>query len=258
MQRGVQAFTRRNLHAKLIVADKLVIAGSANISKHSQQILDEAAIATNDPAAIRRAREFIDRLCTEPIRSEYLEECKRLYRPPRFSGQRANGKAHQQRAKHAKLWIVNLSDYPIPESEVERYHQGELEAEKLIKDEGASKIDSFHWSCKPKMANELKRGDWVIQVMTSKDKSIVVSPPGALLAIDKYVRNVATGKERWVFHLEVPRRGEFMTWKEFRRAARTVLGSGGMPSPRTKPIRDTQVADSLLRLWTPRGRVARR
>src|SRR5207248_10301066 len=62
MRRGVQAFTRRNLHAKLIVADRSVIAGSANVSKRSKAVLDEAAIWTNEPAVVRRARIFIDRL----------------------------------------------------------------------------------------------------------------------------------------------------------------------------------------------------
>ena len=58
--RGVKAFTRRNLHAKIVVADEWVIAGSANISKHFEEVLDEAAILTNGQSAVRLARrEFI-------------------------------------------------------------------------------------------------------------------------------------------------------------------------------------------------------
>ncbi len=59
MLRGVKVFTRRNLHAKTVVSDNSVISGSANVSKHSQQVLDEAAILTNDQSAVRRAGEFI-------------------------------------------------------------------------------------------------------------------------------------------------------------------------------------------------------
>lgn len=57
IRRGVQAFTRRNLHAKIVVANKSVISGSANVSRHSQQVLDEAAILTTEPSAVcgRRA-----------------------------------------------------------------------------------------------------------------------------------------------------------------------------------------------------------
>ena len=258
IRRGVQAFTRRNLHAKLIVADKLVIAGSANISKRSKGVLDEAAILTNDASTIRRAREFIDRLCTEPIRPEYLEECKRLYRPPRVAGQRAEGKQGQQRTKQAKLWIACLSEGSLPQHELERYEQGEVKAEELINDKARDSMESFWWSYKPKMATELVLGDWVIRITKCKDKSIIVSPPGQLLFTDHYVRNPDTGKERWAFYLEVPKGGEAMTWEEFRRAAKSVLSAEDIPTPRTKPIRDVQVADGLLGLWTPSGRVRRR
>jgi hypothetical protein len=258
IRRGVQAFTRRNLHAKIIVADNSVITGSANVSRHSHQVLDEAAILTTAQSAVRRAREFIDRLCTEPVRAEYLEECKRIYKPPRLNGQHASGKDRQQRAKHAKLWLVNLGEYSIPEPEIDRYEQGEAKAENLVKGEGRSKTASFHWPFKPKMAGELELGDWIIEIMTKKDKSIVVYPPGQLLFIDHYIRDPKIGKERWVFHLEVPRRRETMTWKLFRRATKSFLGTSVPSLPRTKPIRDVQVADGLPGLWTAGGRVSRR
>jgi len=255
IERGVQAFTRRNLHAKIVVADKTVISGSANVSKQSQQVLDEAAILTTDPSAVRRAQEFIDRICTEPVRREYLEECKRIYRPPRFTGQRAGSKDGQHRARHAKLWLVNLVEASVPDSELERYEQGEAKAEKLAKDQSRSSTTSFHWPYKPKMASELELGDWMIQSVTYKDKSVLVYAPGQLLVVDHYVRDSERGKERWVFHLEVPKRGETMTWKEFRRVAKSFPAP---TKPRTKPIRDIQVADEVLGLWTPGGRVSRR
>ena len=258
VRRGVQAFSRRNLHAKLIVADNAVISGSANISKRSQNVLDEAAILTNDPAVVRRAREFIDRLCTEPVRPEYLDQCKQIYRPPRINGKHANGKHRQQRAKQTKLWIVNLREYSIPQSENERYAQGKAKAEKLVRDGARSITHSFHWPSKPKMADELEKGDWIIMVVAHKDKDIVVYPPGQLLFLDPYDRDPQGSKKRWVFHLAIPKRGESMTWEGFRRSAKSLLGSSKLTSPRTQPVRDVQVADSLLGLWTPGGRIARR
>ena len=111
------------------MADRTAISGSANVSKRSQQQLDEAAILTNDPSTVRRAREFIERFSTEPVLPEYLEKCKQLYRPPRLNDRLADGNNMQRRTKHAKLWVVNLREYPIPDSEAERYHQGEVKAE---------------------------------------------------------------------------------------------------------------------------------
>jgi hypothetical protein len=57
------------------------------------------------------------------------------------------------------------------------------------------------------MASELELGDWIIQIVAYKDKSILVDPPSQLLLIDHYVRDPERRKERWVFHLEAPRRG---------------------------------------------------
>lgn len=258
VRRGVQVFTRRNLHAKIVVTDKAVISGSANVSKHSQQVLDEAAIFTTDQSSVRRAREFIDRLCTEPVRTEYLEECKRIYKPPRFSGKRSSLNTRQQKAMYTKLWLVNLRESSVPESEERRYEKGEVKAKMLVKKKGRSITDSFHWPYKPKMANELALGDWIIQIITFKDKSILVYPPGQLLFIDHYVRDRQTSKERWVFHLEVPIHRETMTWSSFRRATKSLVGLSKLSAPRTMPIRDLQEADDVLILWTAGGRVSRR
>lgn len=258
MRKNVRVFTRRNLHAKLLVADAVLIAGSANISKHSEQVLDEAAILTDEPAAVRRAREFIDRLCNEPVRPEYLKKCKRIYRPSQFNPAPIRGGKRQERVQHAKLWLVNLGDYEVPEPEVKRYEKGKARAEKLVKDGAKSETDSFHWPYKPKMADELQTGDWLIEVLTKKNKRILVYPPGQLLLIDNYVRSEKPRKERWVFHLEVPRRGQSMPWSRFRLAANSHLGEHNLHSPRTKPIRQIEAADGLLGLWTPGGRVSRR
>jgi hypothetical protein len=258
IRRGVLVFTRRNLHAKIVVADNSVIAGSANVSRRSQGVLDEAAILTTDPIAVRRAREFIGRLCTEPVRPKYLEECKRIYKPPHFDSVRAGGTGRQQRATHAKLWLLNLQDASIPKSEIERHEVGKAKAEKLVKDHCRSTTDSSRWPFKPKMASELNFGDWIIHIITDDEKRIAVYPPGQFLSMDHYVREPESGKERWVFHLEVPRDRETMSWKQFRRATKSLFGSNVGFSPRTKPIRDVVVADGLLGLWTPGGRVSRR
>ena len=84
MARGVRVFTRASLHAKFIVTGQTLIASSANASHNSREALDEAGIITNDPAAVRRAVGFFEKLCTEPVRKKYLAKCIGEYRPPRF------------------------------------------------------------------------------------------------------------------------------------------------------------------------------
>lgn len=75
MGRKVRVFSRGSLHAKFVVADKMLIAGSANISRNSNEVLDEAGVITTDPAALRRAKHFFDQLCTEPVGRQYLKKC---------------------------------------------------------------------------------------------------------------------------------------------------------------------------------------
>ncbi|HHT9161985.1 MAG TPA: phospholipase D-like domain-containing protein [Candidatus Brocadiia bacterium] len=257
IKRGVLVFTRRNLHAKIVITDKRVLVGSANISRNSRDNLEEAALLTKDPLAVRRARDFFSRICTEPVRDEYLRECKRIYMPPKRPGQRKSNKKHIPPTTPAKLWLENLYEGCIPQKEVELFKQSENRAQKLIKDTSRSKLSNFWYSYKPKMADELQMGDWIIQCIRHEDKSISVLPPGRLRWIDKYIRNTRTRKERYVFHLELPKRGQEMDWKDFRAKTKVILGQETR-LPRTKPVRDIKKADDLLRLWTPGGRIAGR
>jgi hypothetical protein len=94
--------------------------------------------------------------------------------------------------------------------------------------------------------------------MTNKDMTITVYPPGRLLFIDTYVRDLESGKKRYAFHLEVPKHGKTMRWEDFRRAAKSILKTDKFTAPRTRPIRDVQEADRLLALWTPGGKPSRR
>ncbi len=258
IRRGVKVFTRRNLHAKIVVADKCVIVGSANVSKRSRDLLDEAGILADDRGVVRRAHEFIEKLCTEPVRPEYLRECKRVYRPPHLARRGPASKRRQHRVQHAKLWLVSLREsVAIPDSEVGRYGKGERKAKELLKAAQRSKTSSFHWPYKPKMADELEAGDWIIQVLKRRDNSIVVYPPGQLLLVDSYIRDRKKKRGRWVFHVEMPIRSQTLVWRRFQRAAVRFLKNIALAKPHTMPIRDVQAADSFLSMWTAGGRVAR-
>lgn len=260
VQRGVRVFTRKNLHAKVVLADSAVIAGSANVSTNSFRFLDEAAILTEAPAVVRRAKEFIDRLCTEPVRPEYLKKCKRIYRPPKFhfAGNGRPVTKGPERVRHAKLWLVSLVEGSIPDDEVERYEKSERKAAKLVKDKKRFETDSFWWPRKTKMADELEMGDWIIRCLRQEDGTVRVYPPGQFLLLDSYVRDRRTGKMRFVYHLEVPARGQSYTWGQFTQKAKTGLNPKQRKKPRTTAVRDPLIADALLGLWTETGYIARR
>jgi hypothetical protein len=98
----------------------------------------------------------------------------------------------------------------------------------------------------------------MIVVMKEKDKRISVNCPGVFLYLNRYVRDSASGKERYVFHYAIPEDGEAMSWKQSHMALKSLLPTKKLASPRTLPIRDVQAADELLKLWTPDGLVSRR
>jgi len=257
IRRGVEVFSRPNLHAKVVIADNTLLCGSANVSRHAREVLDEAAVLTTDSAAVRRAKEFIDRLCNEPVSPEYLAKCKLEYRPPRFLGSRGNAEKHNHPVDRAKLWLVNLSEYEVPAAEQTRFKKGADIASKKIRDTARWVLDDFHWSDKPKMADDLELGDWVLMIMTHKDKSVIAYPPGRFLYLDHYRRGEGN-KERWVFHVEVRKRGERMNWEKFQQSVRSIPQLAKLSSPRTMPVRDVDSADLVLDLWTPGGRIAKR
>ena len=258
IRRGVSVFSRQNLHAKTLVTEKAVIAGSMNVSKNSQKFLDEAGIVSDEIAAVRRAREFIDRLCTEPVGPKYLKECKAIYKPPKFSAPHAAGKKQQSKVSHAKLWMVYLGESWVPEEVIDHLERGEAKAKKLIKDSTKWTTDSFWWPHKPRMADELELGDWVIPVTRYMDKRVLVGAPRRFLTLEHEVKKGPKPKHFWYFYLEVPIRAQSTPWKNFCKAAKEVLDPKLLASPRTRAIRDLEMADGALSMWTPAGRISKR
>ncbi len=53
MRRGVQVFSRGSLHTKFVLIDNTLLASSANVSRNSKEVFDEAGIITTDAAAGR-------------------------------------------------------------------------------------------------------------------------------------------------------------------------------------------------------------
>jgi len=149
MAAGVVAYSRRNLHAKMAIADKTLICSSANISRHSHDTLEEIGLLTTDPVAVREARELFESMCTEPIRPEYLAFCKQEYRPPQFPGTETGAATAEPISRppspRPKLWLVNLSEYELPEAEQKRFAEGLSVAEKRVKNKAAYTVESFYW-----------------------------------------------------------------------------------------------------------------
>jgi hypothetical protein len=105
------------------------------------------------------------------------------------------------------------------------------------------------WTRKPKWLDELVPGERIIVVLKNKDKTITVRPPGKFMRLKI---GQEPGRNYFGLSIEIPEREE-VEWEEFSSAAKSLLTAARLDPPRTKEIRDLEVADSLLDLWTSDG-----
>lgn len=256
IKRGVQVFTRSNLHAKFFICDRTLLVGSANISNNSQQVLDEAASLTTDKTALRRASDFFDKLCTEPVRPEYLKLCLEAYRPPRFSPTgRTNVSRGQKRVIEAKLWFIGgLRYYDVPAAEEERAEAIQGKTESKLRQSKGTHADYLHNSVKPRYFDDIRVGDWIVTCIADSDGQRFVHSPQQVLGHESYARG--RGKRRYLLLSEAPDRGQPMPLSQFRQHIRNTIPKLDTERPRTIAITSIEAADSIFSLWTASGRIA--
>ena len=260
MKRGVTVFTRHSLHAKFLLCGNTLIVGSMNASRHSERDLDEAATLTNDPASVRRARACLRRLCTEPVRSEYLKKCLAAYQPPTFKGLagRKGTAARGTRDQGAKVWFVGGLRYvDVPEAEWEDVQEAKRRVARQHHVPEAS-VWELHYASKEGFFGRLRpAADWIVACIADpKSRTRYVEAPARFLSIDKYPRR--HGRWRWLLLMERPTKAERMSLRSFRARVRASVPELDYERPRSRPIGDDEQADSILRLWTHSGRIARR
>ena len=167
LRKGVEVYSRSSLHAKFFVIDRTAIVGSANVSQHAKNHLDEAAIITNDPATVLRARATFERLCTEPVRKDYLERCIREYRPPQHDGQLPANSKRRPRAVQSKLWLISGLRYTeVPENEKPSAERATKRMERKTLDFERSEVNYLHYPTLVKFFANLREGDWALHCLS--------------------------------------------------------------------------------------------
>ena len=255
IKRGVKVFTRSNLHAKFFICGKSLLVGSANVSKNSQNLLDEAATITSEGAAIRRATGFFEKLCTEPVRPDYLKLCLRTYRPPRFiqnRGQRKNKR--QKRIAEAKLWLIGGLVYKdMPKYQQELADKIVNKASKKLKNPQKTFVDCSHFSNRPKFLKKIRPGDWFVTCVLDKTNGKrEVNCPEQVMSLDNIPAK--KGKRTYILLSEALLRGQAIPLARFRKKIRRILPRLDKDSPLTTPIINNNSADFILNLWTASGR----
>ena len=257
---GVKVYSRGSLHAKIIVTSEFLLVGSANASSNSANILDEAAIVISNRATISAARQYINLLCTEPVRDEYLQLCKQKYNRPTFkavAGDSPRSSTKKGRAKRAelttaKLWFLGR----IARQELSPANEALIATRAYqVAEESGKDVDDLSWIkhlSPPRIYSYIKPGDWVID----SDQQKRVDAPRQV--ISKGTWRSAKGTKYSMIWVEDARNGESLPWNRFRRLIAGCCPSLDQQRPRPKPISDIEQADDVLRLWTSSGTLSKR
>jgi hypothetical protein len=257
INRGVRVFTRSNLHAKFFICDNTLIVGSANISQNSLNSLDEAASLTNDPEALRHARDFFEKLSKEPVRPEYLERCLKAYRPPRFSPPRSKGKTRRQpRVVESNLWFIGgVAERDLPAKEQKTAAAIEEKTTEELEKHTGTWVSHLDYTEKPAYFDKIRVGDWFVVCLADAHGHREIQAPRQVLGHESYPRG--GGKRRYLLMCEVPDAAEAVPLEQFRRYIRKFVPKLDADRPRTKPILDREAQTAIFKLWTPSGRISK-
>lgn len=222
--KGVRLFSCEHLHAKVFVFGRTAFIGSANVSAHSRDVLAEAILETNDPAAVGDAIRFITGLHASLIGPTELDRLDGIYRAPRIPGGRRKSSKVARRAK-PRVFLTQLTQEELPPGFQSASEEGESRAEAL-REHPDSELDSF-WRtgfC------PFKRGDTVIQVVNVPNDSNTrwIYTPGV---VTFRMARVCRGKKKTFVYLELPslRRFRFETIeKRLGRGSRKRLERDGL------------------------------
>lgn len=243
-RRKIRVYSVENLHAKVYVLGDRAFIGSANASHSSAHRLLEAMVSTSDPATVRCAREFVERLCKEELSPESLLRLQKLYRPPRVEVLPAERRrvARRVRARTSPLHLSQLTLGHWPEEEAE-FHDGGLHTARARREHNTGwEVQSFRISGRCRIAPR----DVVMQVIDDADGTKFIEPPGKVLNVAR--RKTRRGRVAYVYVelRKVRRRPRLETLaRSLGRGAKKRLLRSGL-------IRDEMFADRIQHYWRQR------
>lgn len=211
-RRGVLLYSVSDLHAKVYLFGSAAIVGSANLSRHSRDELDEAGALIRDRAVVSEIRDWFETRLGGSVEPAWLAKCAAAFRPPRTWNVRHSKKTQVRRSKSgSRVWLV-----PVVTDEVKRPAEDRLEST-------GERAAKKHLS-RPRL-NEVNRirypgrlpftvGDHLIQ-LDWDGKRVRVEPHGRLLKVKRGL--TARGSEVSHLFVEQPRRFRTLSLRAFRR-----------------------------------------
>jgi hypothetical protein len=162
---GAEVFSCPGLHSKVMVFDRTVVIGSANVSGSSAERLLEAAVVTDDSSIVSAARKFVFALRGRSTRLQE-PELKRLLKIPVVKGARGGGKRKPPviNPEPGAIWIAGTFDRKlISKKEWALIEKGRVEADKQLSRPSSHSSCITFWG-NSKIRHDAKEGDWIVQM----------------------------------------------------------------------------------------------
>ena len=247
VEKGVDAYSVENLHAKVFVVGHSALVGSTNVSNSSAGRLIEAILNTSDGAVVSACRRFVLSLRGEPATPQYLKRLQELYRPPKFgAGDRKPRKPVKIAPKHATLWTLPGVNCTYDQYDEGARRRGNARAKPRLRSSRLFYVDDFQLEGSG-WIDAFKRDDLVVQVIDEGRGWFKVAPPSRVLNIEPYTKEKGEGRFAMA-SLEAPVTGRQMSLKRvLERLPRSAVILKKNDRPRK--IRDPLLTHALMNLF---------
>jgi len=235
-RRGVEIYSRSNLHSKVVVFGKHALIGSCNLSNASEQQLTELALLSDRRQIVSQATAFVHSLMrsSRRIDKDFIArilkiKVKRRHKIGRRSRRSTTRFGH-------RVWIVSVKElkedaYPDEKRFAET---AESKARDMIGKNGG--ISWIRFTGKSRFRLFARAGDVVIQIWESlSGKRISVIEP-----IPVVLRQNANHWTR--FYLDQPNEYQEYSWKKFKKETRKL----GIANVTENSVRELSPREILL------------
>jgi hypothetical protein len=214
-RKGVEVWSRSDLHAKAAVFGRFALIGSSNLSASSENNLTELSLLTDSGQIVAQIRAFIYGLreTSEKVDDDFLARILNLNVSPQKGGSKRKVKANRLGNKTWLIKVRELAEGRFPK-EQDFVEQAEKKACSLVVDSDST-ISHIRWVGQSTFRSKARPGDRVIQISTSltgKRKS-VIAPCTIVWRQDK---------DNWTrFYYEEPENCQRLTLAQFQKKAKT-------------------------------------
>lgn len=183
-EKGVEIYSNRQLHAKILITDSFLVTGSANLSKNSAENLIESSIITDSDVLKSQAKAFCYNLLKESTLLTGKEINSLLKIDIVKRPQKLTGKSNIRKKKFGnQYWYV--STHPIKDSMYEKVKHTVEKTTTIVSRSTNIEEDDISFlilKSKTKFTNTAKEGDQIIlRVFNSEKTRSFIYPPSSIL-----------------------------------------------------------------------------